>query len=179
MASLTEVTRLARRLSGVGRGKFSDADDAKLVTAIHHLGTSDWAKIAREVATRNARQCRDRWRNYLNPSLALDIPWTDDEDAILVTKIGEIGAKWISLSQFFPTRSINSLKTRYHLLQRLSSSFRRRRPDASICDPAEVHCSVNSKPQADEPDPFHFLESLKPEFEQELAYGIDPLSEFF
>jgi hypothetical protein len=157
---------------GPEKAKFSVEDDDRLLAAVMRLGTSHWDEVAREVGARNARQCRDRWRNYVNPSLIQNNPWTDEEDAILVSQVAELGAKWMTIVQLFPSRSINNLKNRYHMLQRVNASFRRRKYDGSR-QSAKPRDPVTLTPTTSEDDPFQFLESLRPELEREFAFGLD------
>jgi hypothetical protein len=66
---------------------------------------------------RTARQCRERWVNYLNPILSKS-PWTSGEDAILRARFAEFGPKWVKLTEFLPTRSANDIKNRRFVLER-------------------------------------------------------------
>lgn len=97
--------------------KFSQEEDRLLMNAVKELGTSVWTDIASKVPGRNARQCRERWCNYLNPSL-ISAPWSPEEDLFLLQKRQDLGLHWQSISTFFPNRSKNSIKNRYSILIR-------------------------------------------------------------
>jgi hypothetical protein len=62
---------------------------------------------------RSARQCRDRWTNYLAPTLSLD-PWTPEEDALIIRKVAECGTKWAAIAKEIPRRSDNAIKNRWY-----------------------------------------------------------------
>jgi hypothetical protein len=49
--------------------KFTPEEDGTLTHLVTHYGTSNWKGIASLMGTRNARQCRERWNNYLDPKL--------------------------------------------------------------------------------------------------------------
>ncbi|EAY15029.1 Myb-like DNA-binding domain containing protein [Trichomonas vaginalis G3] len=72
------------------------------------------------MGNRNPRQCRDRYTKYLSPDLNKN-PWTPEEDALLISKYHEIGAKWVKMSKFFNNRTDYSLKNRWNVLVRHNS----------------------------------------------------------
>jgi hypothetical protein len=94
------------------RRKFSAAEDMKLREVVEEFGSTDWACVAAHMAPRNARQCRERWTNYLNPS-RVNAPWTAAEDSLLEQKFGEFGTKWQSIADHFPGRSKNDIKNHW------------------------------------------------------------------
>jgi hypothetical protein len=69
------------------------------------------------MCTRNARQCRERWQNYLDPELRRS-PWTAEEDLLLQAKVAEYGAGWHKISTFFVNRSPLSLRNRWQQFER-------------------------------------------------------------
>jgi hypothetical protein len=97
--------------------KFTPEEDAKLDELVKALGTADWNLVAAFHGTRNGRQCRDRYKNYLAPSLR-DYAWTPEEDELLIEKYSTYGSKWNKISPFFANRSDISLRNRWQLLQR-------------------------------------------------------------
>jgi hypothetical protein len=64
------------------------------------------------MGNRSARQCRERYNNYLAPSIRTD-PWTPQEDALLIQKHQELGPKWSEMASFFHCRSPVSLKNHF------------------------------------------------------------------
>lgn len=76
-------------------------------------GLRDWNEIAEKVPGRTAKQCRDRYQNYLSAGIT-NKPWTDEEDQILREKVREIGNKWKEISAFLPGRGSNNIKNRWH-----------------------------------------------------------------
>ena len=43
---------------------------------------SSWKRVANRLPGRIGRQCRERWRNHVNPNL-LKFDWTEQEDELL------------------------------------------------------------------------------------------------
>lgn len=73
----------------VVRRPFTAHEDATLMLLINPEVEVDWEAVAKRMDGRSARQCRERWLNYLSPSIRAD-PWTDFEDRVLVAKINEM-----------------------------------------------------------------------------------------
>ena len=51
------------------RKQWTLEQDIQLFEAISVIGSSNWQQIAIEVKDRSGKQCRERWRNQLNPLL--------------------------------------------------------------------------------------------------------------
>lgn len=78
-----------------------------------------WKEISSLLNGRSVKQCRERYRTYLNPSLRND-PWTDEEDQKLIILYKKYGPKWVEISKHFRGRSDNMIKNRfnYHIIKR-------------------------------------------------------------
>ncbi|OHS98191.1 Myb-like DNA-binding domain containing protein [Tritrichomonas foetus] len=100
--------------------KFSDREDDKLKVLVEQEGPHKWTKIASKMPGRTAKQCRDRYQNYLSPYL-INGAWTPEEDFKLHQAIRQYGKKWKQISQFFPKRSHNNVKNRYNSLKYMRS----------------------------------------------------------
>ena len=97
--------------------KFTAEDDKKLRDLVEQYGTSDWNLISQKMGTRNSRQCRERWENYLSSSVNRS-PFTPEEDLLLLQKYQELGAKWVNISKSFNNRTDISVKSRWMVLKR-------------------------------------------------------------
>jgi hypothetical protein len=95
------------------RQKFTVDEDVQLRATVEQLGTKNWDDIAAQLPGRSARQCRDRYQNYLVESL-VDYPWTPEEDAILCEKVRQIGPHWVAIAKYLHGRSGNHVKNRWH-----------------------------------------------------------------
>ncbi|CAD8131694.1 unnamed protein product [Paramecium pentaurelia] len=83
-----------------------------------------WKFIAQEMNKvnqiyRTSKQLRERWINYLDPSLIkIKDPWTDREDLELIYQIQQKGKKWTDIAKQLK-RNENQVKNRYNgLLKR-------------------------------------------------------------
>jgi hypothetical protein len=98
--------------------KFTQEEDDLLSFLVHVQGSHDWKTIAAQMRGRTVRQCRERWKYYLDPSLNKG-NWTDAEDQLLFAKHQEIGPRWAQIAAFFGSRSDIDLKNRFHRIERV------------------------------------------------------------
>eukprot|EP00300_Choanocystis_sp_HF-7_P012690 c17989_g1_i5.p1 GENE.c17989_g1_i5~~c17989_g1_i5.p1 ORF type:complete len:235 (+),score=28.24 c17989_g1_i5:63-767(+) len=117
------------------RSRWSTEEDSALVCIVTHLkgqmDTTDpfWEanfnwKIVANTLGKSLRQCRERWRNVLDPNLARGA-WTAEEDIILVDKYCELGPKWTIVASFLPGRTDTAVKNRFKSIQRRNEHMRR------------------------------------------------------
>lgn len=95
------------------RRKFTPQEDETLKCLIAQFGSNNWVKIAKFMPGRNAKQCRDRFCNYLSVFHRKD-PWEPEEDEILLSLLSIIGSKWVEISRHIPGRSGNDVKNRWY-----------------------------------------------------------------
>lgn len=104
---------------------FSATHDAELLAYVRKYGLSNWqvisnvwcANVSADGAWFNAKQCSDRWHNYVNPDLDLT-PFTfEDEQHLLdiieryTTAHNTTAISWIYVATHMPTlRSANMIK---------------------------------------------------------------------
>ena len=120
-----------KRKPGKFKNKFTPAEDALLLEVVDRFGCKDWSEVASHLQGRNARQCRERWNNYVNPAIA-KLPWTPAEDRLLEQKFREFGTKWHSIAAFFPNRSKNSIKNHWMAHQKKMNRCIPKIPDVII-----------------------------------------------
>lgn len=95
------------------RKLFSVEEDHLLTTIMYGQPFTTWIAVAAQIPGRTARQCRDRWANYLSPNNK-NGPWSQNEDEILAEKHKEYGPQWTIISKFFDGRSENNVKNRWY-----------------------------------------------------------------
>jgi hypothetical protein len=103
--------------SSSGKKKFTEQEDNYLTHLVGVHGTHNWKAIAWHMNGRTVRQCRERFKYYLEPGIKRPV-WTDDEDRLLMDRYATIGPKWAQIAAFFNGRTDIDLKNRYQRLQR-------------------------------------------------------------
>lgn len=101
--------------SSFKRKLFTKKEDELLTSAAITFKYESWNKIAMFVPGKTPKQCRDRWVNYLQPSLNFE-PWSNNEDQLLVSLVNKYGTHWTKMKKNFPNRSSNSIKNRWYWL---------------------------------------------------------------
>lgn len=99
------------------RKKFTAEEDARLIKLVEEYGEFNWERISAIHGTRNARQCHDRWKFYINPRIN-KAPFTPEEDWRLINLVMKYGGMWVQISKHFKNRSDVQMKNRWKILQK-------------------------------------------------------------
>jgi hypothetical protein len=89
------------------RVKWTEDENSKLKDAVQLHGGKNWDAIATLVPGRTRSQCRSRWKDVLDPSIALTAgrtgKWTEDEDSKLKDAVQTHGGKnWDGIAALVP-----------------------------------------------------------------------------
>ena len=101
----------------VPKQKFTPEEDEQLKRLVEKFGENDWERVAAMLVNRNARQCHDRWKFYVNPALNKE-PFTEQEDWLLINLVSKYGGMWVQISKHFKNRSDVQMKNRWKTLQK-------------------------------------------------------------
>jgi hypothetical protein len=93
------------------RAKFSFQEDTLLKSLVARFN-SNWNAISSFMDARTPRQCRERYKNYLDPALE-NGPWTVSEEELLKKLYPQFGPNWVAIRQHFPNRSNNNIKNHW------------------------------------------------------------------
>ncbi|RHY33485.1 hypothetical protein DYB32_001602 [Aphanomyces invadans] len=87
-------------------------EDQLLRTRVEQSHSESWSKIAEGVPGRSSKQCRDRWRNHLDPTL-IKTAFTTEEEIALENAYEELGNRWTEIAKRLPGRSEHDVKLRW------------------------------------------------------------------
>lgn len=100
-------------LSPTRRKRFSQDEDELLKHVVNDLHVKSWEEIAKHMPGRTARQCRDRFNNYLFKEISAT-NFTPEEDEIIIQKYHEFGPRWAAIARLLNKRSGNTVKNRWY-----------------------------------------------------------------
>jgi len=111
---------LKPEIKAAKRGKWTKAEDEQLRRILSRFDCKNshtWEKAAEGMGfTRSNKQCRERWTNFLDPSLRHG-PWTAEEDARLLSLHSQFGNKWKKFSQTLVGRCGEGIRRRFKCLK--------------------------------------------------------------
>jgi hypothetical protein len=101
---------------------FSPVDDEELIHLVTVDKETDWSSVSRLMHGRfTSRQCRERWKNYLDVNLKRD-SWSPEEDQVLLAEYARVGNRWTALAAAVQGRSPGVVRNRLFLLLRKKST---------------------------------------------------------
>lgn len=105
--------------NGTLRPGIWSSEEDNLLSSLIQKGHQKWGQVAKilnreihcNLKVRSGKQCKERWNNYLNPSINRG-PWTLDEDVLALRNYKELGQKWSLISKNMKNRTEGAVKNR-------------------------------------------------------------------
>jgi len=103
----------------LNRGVWSKEEDIALTKAVlksdeETNGGFKWGKIARIIKTRSAKQCRERWKSQIDPSINKS-EWSEEEHQKLLKLQNSLGNRWSVISKHFDNRPEGFIKNKWNI----------------------------------------------------------------
>jgi hypothetical protein len=95
------------------KGGFTREEDEIIIHYAMAHGGKSWEQLAQVLPQRSSKQCRERWRNRLDPSVNRT-PWTPAEDQMISALYQQFGSKWVQIARFLPGRTDDMVKNRWN-----------------------------------------------------------------
>lgn len=109
--------------AGGAKQKFTPEEDAVILKLVQYYGTKDWKKIADHLSNRKARQVRERYINYLDPTIDKR-KWTIQEEEFLNDMVNKFGKRWKYISSYFIGRTDVSIKNHWVILNKRKNKMK-------------------------------------------------------
>ncbi|KAK8842947.1 Myb- protein A [Tritrichomonas musculus] len=105
------------------RVHWTKEENEKIINLVEKFGPRNWKKIAEEIKTKTAQQCRDHYNDVLDPKINKTI-WTNEEERIMLLKYEQLGPQWAKIKTFLPGRTTGMIKNHISVLLK-SRSFQK------------------------------------------------------
>ncbi|MDR1597840.1 MAG: hypothetical protein LBR89_02795 [Holosporales bacterium] len=158
---------------------FSEEEDTRLMGVVSHQGANNWHVVAAFMPGRNARQCRDRWKQYLSRETNTG-PLTPEECSLVWEKYLVLGNKWEQLAAFVKGRSVGAVKCylAHRIMHDCSTRFMPAPPEAQ--NGASQAAQAVADIQATEPPPtvdmgVELFSAVIPDENPAFQYPMSPL----
>ena len=80
-------------------GVWKNSEDEILKAAIMKYGLNQWSRISSLLPRKSAKQCKQRWYEWLDPSIK-KTEWTRDEDEKLLQLARVFPSQWRTIAPF-------------------------------------------------------------------------------
>lgn len=91
------------------KGPWGEDESIRLVRLVQMLGPREWTSLSGYMGSRNAKQCRERYHQNLDPTLRHD-PISDKEAKLIMDYYAKYGSAWARIAEHLPGRSDNTIK---------------------------------------------------------------------
>ena len=139
-------------------GTWKNAEDEILKAAVMKYGLNQWARISSLLVRKSAKQCKERWYNWLDPKLK-KIEWTKEEEEQLITLVKMFPCQWKTIAPFLGRSAHMCIEHFQELLDKAENRQVDPNNDPRKLRPGEIDPNPETKPAR--PDPIDLDEDMK------------------
>ena len=103
------------------KGRWVISEDNLVKKWVEETGPFKWAECAKQIEGRCGKQCRERWLNFLDPSINR-AKWNAREQTLLFELMLRFGSSWAQISRYIQGRSENLVKNFFYCSLRMVRS---------------------------------------------------------
>ena len=96
----------------INKGPWTQKENKILVEYVKKFGAKKWNQCAEFIKNRTGKQCREHWKNCLNPEIKKG-DWGLDEDLFIMVFYQKCHGSWREMIHLFEDRTENSIKNRF------------------------------------------------------------------